>query len=134
MSFIGRKMEGNDETTSTDLSRMLKEEMAIEMSERTLQWARKKHGWLSSGSKYCKLVQEPNRIKRLEYCQRLLSTKEDFNNVIFTEECTVAMNNHAKLLFHRWWEPPKLKPKPRSIYGLAFRNEVQQKLLFLLVL
>ena len=32
-----------------------------------------------------------------------------FDNVIFTDECSIHMENHGKLSFHCKWEPPKLK-------------------------
>lgn len=127
LSFIDRKMEENDETTSTDLSRMIKSELSLEISDSTLRHVRKKLGWLSSGSKYCQLVREPNRAKRLEYCRTLLSTKEKFDDVIFTDECTVAMESHAKLSFHRWWEPPVLKPKPKHPYKIHVWAGISRK-------
>ena len=46
----------------------------------------------------------------------LSKTKETFDNVIFTDECTVAMESNLKLSFRRWWEPPKLKGKPKHPY------------------
>ena len=49
-----------------------------------------------------------NRIKRLEFAQRCIDA-----DVIFTDECTVALENHARLSFHRWWAPPKLKGHPK---------------------
>ena len=36
-----------------------------------------------------------------------------FDNVIFTDECSIHMENHGKLSFHRKWEPPKLKGRPK---------------------
>ena len=41
---------------------------------------------------------------------------ENFDDVIFTDECSVHMENHAKLSFRRKWEPPKMKGRPKHPY------------------
>ena len=74
---------------------------------------RRKLGWVQTATKYCQMVREPNRAKRLEFCERCLRENEQFDNVIFTDECSIHMENHGKLSFHRKWEPPKLKGRPK---------------------
>jgi hypothetical protein len=90
LDFIDQKMQSNDETTSTDLVKMMLEELNVTLSETTVKRVRIKLGWLSTGTKYCQLV-------------------KTFDNVIFTDESSIAMESHARLSFHRWWEPPRLK-------------------------
>ena len=41
-----------------------------------------------------------------------------FDNVIFTDECSIHMENHGKLSFHRKWEPPKLKGCPKHPFKI----------------
>lgn len=48
--------------------------------------------------------------QNIENC---MQENEQFNNVIFTDECSVLLENHSKLSFHRKWEQPKLKGKPK---------------------
>ena len=135
LDFIDRKLEGNNETPAPDLVRMLAQELTIDISESTVKRLRRKLGWLSTGSKYCQLVKEQNRPKRLDYGQRCLDTGETFDDVIFTDECTVAMESHAKLSFHRWWEPPRLKGRPKHpykvhVWGAISRRGVSKIALF----
>ena len=77
-------MEKNDETTATDLAKMIREQFQVDISETTIRRTRRKLGWLSTGTKYCQLVREANREKRLRFCQDLQSTNEKFQDVIFT--------------------------------------------------
>lgn len=94
LHFIDRCMEQNDETTSRDLPKSIFENFQLKISETTVKRARRKLGWLSTGTKYCQLVREVNRAKRLIYCQNCNSIKENFNDVIFTDESTIAMESH----------------------------------------
>ena len=74
---------------------------------------RQKLGWVQTSTKYCQLIREPNRIKRLEFCEKCLRDNERFDDVIFTDECSVLMENHSKITFHRKWEQPKVKDWPK---------------------
>lgn len=76
----------------------------------------KKLGWVQTGTKYCQLIHEPNRVKRLEFAIKSLEERKSFNDVIVTDECSVHMENHAKLSFRRKWEPPKMKGRPKHPY------------------
>ena len=84
---------------------MLKTELDIKVSEATVKRARKKLGWIKNGPKYCQLVKEKNRIARLAFCEEAIRTKDDFADVIFTDECTVCMETHAKICFRRIGAP-----------------------------
>ena len=55
-------------------------------------------------------------MKRLEFALKCLEDQENFDHVIFTDECSVHMENHAKLSFQRKWEPPKMKGRAKHPY------------------
>ena len=65
------------------------------------------------GSKYCQLIRELNRVKRLELSEMCLGVNEQFDDVIFTDECSVLLESHSKLSFHQKWEQLKLKGRPK---------------------
>ena len=130
LDFIDRKLEGNYEITAPDLVKMLAQKLTIDIFESTVKRLRRKLGWLSTGSKYCQLIKEQNQPKRLDYCQCCLDTSETFDDLIFTDECAVDMESHAKLSFHRWWEPPRLKGCPKHpykvhVWGAILRRPIQ---------
>lgn len=113
MNFIDSEMERDDELTAPKLRKRLWQQFRVDFSESKLKRLRKKLGWVQTGTKYCQLIREANRAKRLEFCLRCLDDNEQFDNVIFTDECSVHMENHAKICFRRKWEPPKLKGRAK---------------------
>ena len=51
-----------------------------------------------TSTKYCQLIREANQVKRLEFSEQCLWENEQFDNVIFTDECSVyVMENHGKI-------------------------------------
>ena len=116
MNFIDAQMERNDELTAPNLRRKIFEEFKIDFSESKVKRLRKKLGWVQTGTKYCQLIKEANRAKRLAFCLKCEEDGETFDNVIFTDECSVHMEKHARICFRRMWEPPKLKGRPKHPY------------------
>ena len=57
-----------------------------------------------------------NHRKQLEFSQKCVEDNEQFDDVIFTDECSVYMEKHAKLCFRRRWEQPKLKGRAKHPY------------------
>ena len=96
----------------TEMGRILLH-FGLQLSTEKVRHLRRKLGWVQTGTKYCQLICEPNRVKRLEFSENCLRENEQFDNVIFTDECSVLLENHSKLSFHRKWEQPKLKGKPK---------------------
>ena len=133
MTFIDNQMEQNDELTAPNLKKKIYEEFGVNFSESKVKRLRKKLGWVQTGTKYCQLIREPNRVKRLEFCLQCEEDGETFDNVIFTDECSVHMEKHAKLSFRRKWEQPKFKGRAKhpykvwaGMFGLGFLSAVQR--------
>ena len=56
-------------------------------------------GWVCTRPHYCQLIRENNKVKRKEWCQKLIDNRENFENIIFTDECTVQLGGcYAKIL------------------------------------
>ena len=47
------------------------------------------------------------------WCQQELRRREDFQNVIFTDESNIQLETHAKLCFRKHKQPRKLKPRAK---------------------
>ena len=56
---------------------------------------------------------QTNKRKRLIWCKEQLRVKEDFSNVIFTDECTVQLENHSRLCFRKRYQPRILKQRAK---------------------
>ena len=97
---------------------MLQRQFFLRVSEATVERARKKLGWIKSGTKYCQLVKEKNRVARLTFCQKANNSNDNFSNVIFTDESSISMESHAKICFRRIGELPKHKPKVKHPYKI----------------
>ena len=106
--FVDRKMEEDDETTATQLHKLLVDQ-GYAISLRTILRCRTSLGWTFRGSAYCQLIREANKVKRLAWAQQ--HKNERFSDVIFSDETTVQLENHRRFCCRK--EGQKPKPKPR---------------------
>ena len=133
--FIDDAMADNDQLTSRQLYRMLEEAYpCIDISISTLKRARRELGWVGKRTRYCALISENNKEKRVTWCQQQLRTSDlDFENVVWTDECTVQLESHRRWTFHRIGEPatdrlkmkPKHPPKINIWGGISARGATQ---------
>ena len=54
-----------------------------------------------------------NKRKRLLWCKEQLKYNEEFTDVIFTDECSVQLEQHSRICFRKQSQPRKLKPRPK---------------------
>ena len=112
--FIDNAMVENDELTASQLRSRLEDrwpETAVSLP--TVKRARRQLGWIATRPKYCQLIREANKSKRVLWCKERLEEKDQFENVIWTDECSVQQDNHGRLCFRRIKQPRKLKPHPK---------------------
>ncbi|XP_057306712.1 uncharacterized protein LOC130644934 [Hydractinia symbiolongicarpus] len=116
MNFIDISMEKNVECTSVDLQKLILEKFGLSLTTSSIQYTRRKLGWVLSGIKYCQLIRIPNEIARLEFVQKCVECKDDFANVIFTDESTIMLDKHGRLCFKKRGELSKLRPSVKHSY------------------
>jgi hypothetical protein len=68
----------------------------VRFSQRTLARVRGKLHWNYSTARYCQAIRVANMDKRVKWCQDMLDTGEQFDDLIFTDESTVALERHRK--------------------------------------
>ena len=95
------------------LQRLLWSEMGIQLSIPTIKRTRRKLGWKRCGPKYCQMVRETNRVARLAFAEECIENEESFDDVIFTDESTIWLEQHGKICFRKEGQPAKLKPKSK---------------------
>ena len=111
--FIDQAMIENDEHTASQLLQKLKDAFPnLDLSLSTVRRARKDLGWVSSTPRYCQLIREVNKEKRLMWCQAVRGD-DDFHDVIWTDECSVQLERHSRRCFRKKGQVKKLKPKPK---------------------
>ena len=60
------------------------------------------------------MVSETNQEKRVEWCKERKDTRDmDFNDVVFSDECTVQLESHRRLTFYKKGQPVKYKMKAK---------------------
>ena len=84
-------MKHNDETTATQILKML-EEGGHKVSLTTIIRARKNLGWTFHGSRYCQLIREKNKEKRVAWAREHLT--DNFAGVVWTNEFMIQLENH----------------------------------------
>ena len=110
-AIVNEQMRQDDETTATQLHTLLVSR-GYRISLRTILQCRISLGWTFRGSSYCQLIRTQNKEKRLAWAQRYRTYKdEDFEEVIFTDECTVQLETHRRFCCRKRGEPPRPKPK-----------------------
>ena len=107
-TIVEQQMRLDDETTAHQLHRLLNEK-GYSISLRTILRCRTALGWTFRGSAYCQLIREANKQKRLDWAQNHLG--QSFDDVIWTDECTVQMESHRRFACRKRGEAPR--PKPR---------------------
>lgn len=111
--YIDEKMQENDEPTSQELRKKMLEETNVDVSEATIRRVTRKLGWKVENVRYWQLVREPNKIKRMAFCLKAYSEKDKFKNVVFTDETSVQMEQHARVCLHKGGTQPKRKGRPK---------------------
>ena len=107
-SIVDSQMERDDETSAVQLHALLTAR-GYEISLATILRCRVSLGWTFRGSSYCQLIRNVNKVKRLEWAKEHL--REDFEDVIYTDECSIQFETHRRYGCRRKDERPR--PKPR---------------------
>lgn len=95
-TLVEEQMHLDDETTAVQLHQLLKSK-GYDLSLRTIFRCCTSLGWTFWGSAYCQLLQDVNKQKRLKWARACQGEAADgFNNVIWTDECTVQLETHLR--------------------------------------
>ena len=72
-------------------------------------------GWTFRGSKYCQLIRDQNKQKRLQWAKQYLPEAIPFGflDVIWTNECSVQLESHRRHSYRKKGEHAVLKPRPK---------------------
>ena len=114
LRFINKEMENDDECTAKKLHELLLERWPhLNISVTTIKRMRRKLGWVVTRPKYCQLIRDLNKQKRLAWCLDRIAAQDTFDNIIFSDECSIQLDSHGRLCFRKRGTPRKLKPKPK---------------------
>lgn len=112
--FIDEKMKENDELTSGEIQKLLRDERGVTVSTSTIRNVRRnKLGWKHGKARYCQLIRDRNKIKRLVFCLQAMKKKDGFEDVIFTDETSVEIQQYTRYCFRKNGSLPKRKGRPK---------------------
>ena len=96
-------MVENDELTGWQLYKIFKEKyLGVSISISMMKRVRRELGWVAKLTRYCAMIAERNKEKRVEWCQEQLRAGDlRFTNVVWTDECTVQLESHHRVTYHR---------------------------------
>lgn len=114
--IVEAQMRLDDETTAIQLHQLLISR-GYNISKRTVLRCRTSLGWTFRGSAYCQLIREANKAKRLAFAQKYVeeaTSATGFEDVLWTDECSVQLETHRRFCCRKRGEPPKHKPRYAS--------------------
>lgn len=113
--FIDEQLVVNDELMTRALRQLLQARFSDlgAVSLRTVGRARQQLGWVVTSPKYCQMIRDANKEKRLDWCRKMIEDKEQFDDVIFSDESYIQLETHRKRCYRQKKAPRKLKPCPK---------------------
>ena len=114
VEFMNDKLEEDDKLTSTKLKSVLVQNWPdLNVSVDTIRRYRRAEGWVCTRPHYCQLIRHINKRKRVAWCEEEIKSKDDFADIIFSDECTIQLEQHGRLCFRKRKQPRKLKQRPK---------------------
>ena len=94
--FIDEVMTNDNELTSRQLFSLFSTKYPeVQVSISTIKRVRKHLGWVSKKTRYCALIREVNKEKRLEWCKERVEQNDlELTDVIFSDKSSVQLESH----------------------------------------
>ena len=108
----------NDEWTAVLLQRNISQEFGVNFS--AVKDLRPELDWMAEKTWHCQMVRATNQVKQKTYAEQCLASGEQFDDVIFSDECNIKLETNGNITFHRctvgpesqilevcvwWWVP-----------------------------
>ena len=109
---IANAMAENNKLTASDVKEVLIKKFGadkVQYSVRTIGRLQSDLGSTYTTAKYCQAIQDANKMRRLDWCNKRMEEKEHFHDVIFTDESTVQLEFHQQKCFRKKKTLRKLK-------------------------
>lgn len=98
--------------SSTEIHRVLKEDGAS-FGLTTTKRAIAASGYTHSKPRYGQMVRDANKLKRVEFCERLIAADDTFDNVIFSDECSIQLHQNKLHSYRQKDACAAVLPKPK---------------------
>lgn len=119
LAAVNKYVAADREISALQIQKKLFVHFNIRASVTTISRARRELGWVWTGVKYCQLVREENRRKRVQFCFKVCASLDTFDDVIFTDESTIKCERTTGKCFRRKSEQAPMKPKPKHPFSVS---------------
>lgn len=112
VNFVKNALKEDPTRTSTDIKHLLADK-GTDTSKSTVRKIIDTAGYTASAPRYGQMVRTVNKEKRVEFCKTLIARNENFDDVIFTDECSVQLHNNKVIIYREKYSAPPVLPKPK---------------------
>ncbi|XP_063791722.1 uncharacterized protein LOC135046700 [Pseudophryne corroboree] len=102
----------DDERTALQIKRILHSKYDLDISATSIRRMRRKMGWTFGATRISPMIRDVNKEKRVEQARRWIESGETFDDVIFTDESSVALERFSRMSFRKR-NHISLKPRPK---------------------
>ncbi|CAC5356429.1 unnamed protein product [Mytilus coruscus] len=100
VQFVKRTLSSEPCTSSRTIHKRLLlkgSKVSLSMTKRAIVHA----GFTCTKPRYCQMVRHVNKEKRVAFCKMLVENNDQFNDMIFTDECTVQLHQNKVYIYRR---------------------------------
>lgn len=98
--------------TSTDIHRLLAEQ-GSHTSKTTVHKVIDAAGFIGGAPRYGQMIRDVNKEKKMTFCKTLIANNDSFNDIIFTDECSVQLHGNKIVVYGEKDSPAPILPKPK---------------------
>ena len=98
LHFVDNTMANDNELTAQRLRYLLEEDWPkLKVSLATIKCVHEyKLGLIHFHPKYCQLVRTVNKEKQLAWCKKSLEDGDQFDDVLWSDECSIQQDHHGR--------------------------------------
>ena len=112
--FLNNRLKEDDELSSRELAYLLNKEYSIIISSSAIRaHLRQNLKWKVVRTRFGPMISETNKINRKAFALKCLQSKDEFNDVIWTDESSVQLRRHADYMRVQVGKERMLKPQAK---------------------
>ena len=125
--YIDSVMTEQPDATAKTLKEGIYATFGIELSEQTVTKIRRELGWIQKGTRYCQMIRNENKEKRLVWCQNMIADGETFDDVIFTDESKIELKDVCQRSYRKVGQPVPRRKKAKHPYSMLVWGGISRR-------
>jgi hypothetical protein len=115
INHVKTALPENPTNASTDLMHIL-DKKGTRANKSTVQIAIDAAGFTATAPRYGQMVRNVNKEKRVRFAEACIANDDNFNDVIFTDECSVQLHDNKIVVYRLMDSVAPLIPMPKHPY------------------